>query len=128
LRSYLFCVSQVSHEQKNIRIGGGFTLIELLVVIAIIAILAALLLPVLSRVKERAQKTSCVSNLRQCGLALQTYAGDNGDSYASSHLEGARPTGGNIAFQDGRVDLPPREWKSLSCRHSNLWNEILQVA
>jgi len=60
---------------------GGFTLIELLVVIAIIAILAALLLPVLNRVKERAQKTSCLSNLRQCALALQTYAGENDDFY-----------------------------------------------
>jgi prepilin-type N-terminal cleavage/methylation domain-containing protein/prepilin-type processing-associated H-X9-DG protein len=59
----------------------GFTLIELLVVIAIIGILAALLLPTLQRTRERAQKTSCISNLRQCGLALQVYADNNNDFY-----------------------------------------------
>jgi len=66
---------------KNISSRNGFTLVELLVVIAIIAILAALLLPVLNRAKERAQKTSCLSNLRQCVLALQTYASDNNEFF-----------------------------------------------
>jgi len=59
----------------------GFTLVELLVVIAIIAILAALLLPVLTRAKERSRKISCLSNLKQCGVALQIYGGDNHDFY-----------------------------------------------
>lgn len=57
----------------------GFTLIELLVTIAIVAILAALLLPALSSAKQAGRKAACLSNLRQIGLALTTYAHDNGD-------------------------------------------------
>lgn len=73
----------------------GFTLVELLVVIAIIGILASMLLPALSKAKNKAQSAACINQLKQLGVYLQFYVDDNKDFYMH-YYDGPKASSGTI--------------------------------
>lgn len=90
------------------RNAHGFTLIELLVVIAIIAILAGLLLPALSKAKESGQSARCKGNLRQVGLSLNMYVGDQGFYPAHGDVDWTAKT--NIAWFQRLLPYSGGKW------------------
>ena len=88
------------------RESNAFTLIELLVVIAIIAILAAILFPVFAQAREKARQSSCLSNLKQIGIAFLQYNQDYDEQYPMAFIPYSDSTGA----QSGTPDQTPCNW------------------
>jgi prepilin-type N-terminal cleavage/methylation domain-containing protein/prepilin-type processing-associated H-X9-DG protein len=96
-------IPKVTVPKRKAHPGRGFTVIELLIVIAIIAVLMAIILPAAERVRHQAYIDKCASNLRQIGLALQTYAQDNHGNYPRTPYD---PTYTNPLTEGTGVSAP----------------------
>lgn len=100
-------------------IRKNFTLIELLVVIAIIAILAAILLPALAKAREKSIRAKCMGQIRECGMALTSYASDFGDRLPTERYSASRvATDWGYGVVQANVDFVPNylaQWKLMDC-------------
>jgi prepilin-type N-terminal cleavage/methylation domain-containing protein len=113
---------------KNQHRRSAFTLIELLVVIAIIGILAAMLLPALSRAKESGLRISCVNNLRQLGLSSQLYTDENGGYFPPRSTTNRWPNCiGDYFSRSAKILLCPSESRATTPLSGTTSNNVLDT-
>ncbi|MGA2871085.1 MAG: type II secretion system protein, partial [Verrucomicrobiota bacterium] len=105
--------------------GNAFTLIELLVVISIIAVLAALLLPALSKAKSQAQNIACVNNLKQLNVCWHLYILDNNDSLVPNNSVATVTTNGSDGALAGGVSWCLGQDEAMELSPTNIINGML---
>jgi prepilin-type N-terminal cleavage/methylation domain-containing protein len=109
------------------RVADGFTLIELLVVIAVLAILAALLLPALSKARTKSQGIVCASNLRRLGLALSLYPGDHAGVFPRNIAGGTGSSANWVSSEGWVLGNAKRDSTDANLRAGLLWDYVRTV-